>query len=122
MCDPECISESYDDLAEGYLLTKKTMIWFWEKFGKSEENIKDQVFNLLKLDTDLAMPNTVIITAGFDPLCDDGEKYAYLLHEKGDKVRQLHYPNMFHGFASATRIKAAQIAVDDFLREYKEIL
>jgi len=34
----------------------------------------------------------------------------------------LHYPNMFHGFASATRIKAAQIAVDDFLREYKEIL
>tara|TARA_B100001287_G_scaffold200948_1_gene170363 strand:+ start:602 stop:1609 length:1008 start_codon:yes stop_codon:yes gene_type:complete len=122
MCDPDCKSESYDDLAEGYLLTKKTMIWFWEKFGKSEENIKDQVFNLLKLDTDLVMPNTIIITAGFDPLCDDGEKYAYLLHEKGDKVKQLHYPNMFHGFASATRIKAAQIAVDDFLREYKEIL
>ncbi len=122
MCDPGCKSESYDDLAEGYLLTKKTMIWFWEKFGKSEENIKDQVFNLLKLDTDLVMPNTIIITAGFDPLCDDGEKYAYLLHEKGDKVKQLHYPNMFHGFASATRIKAAQIAVDDFLREYKEIL
>ena len=122
MCDPGCKSESYDDLAEGYLLTKKTMIWFWEKFGKSEENIKDQAFNLLKLDTDLAMPNTIIITAGFDPLCDDGEKYAYLLHEKGDKVKQLHYPNMFHGFASATRIKAAQIAVDDFLREYKEIL
>ena len=122
MCDPSCKSESYDDLAEGYLLTKKTMIWFWEKLGKSEENIKDQAFNLLKLDTDLAMPNTIIITAGFDPLCDDGEKYAYLLHEKGDKVKQLHYPNMFHGFASATRIKAAQIAVDDFLREYKEIL
>ena len=122
MCDPGCKSESYDDLAEGYLLTKKTMIWFWEKFGKNEENIKDQVFNLLKLDTDLVMPNTIIITAGFDPLCDDGEKYAYLLHEKGDKVKQLHYPNMFHGFASATRIKAAQIAVDDFLREYKEIL
>ena len=41
MCDPSCKSESYDDLAEGYLLTKKTMIWFWEKFGKSEQNIKD---------------------------------------------------------------------------------
>jgi acetyl esterase len=122
MCDPGCKSESYDDLAEGYLLTKKTMVWFWEKFGKSEENIKDPAFNLLELDTNLMMPNTIIITAGFDPLCDDGEKYAYLLHEKGYKVKQLHYPNMFHGFASATRIKAAQIAVDDFLREYKEIL
>ena len=122
MCDPSCKSESYDDLAEGYLLTKKTMVWFWEKFGKNEDNIKDHVFNLLKLDTDLAMPRTIIITAGFDPLCDDGEKYAYLLHEKGDKVKQLHYPNMFHGFASVTRIKAAQIAVDDFLSEYRKIL
>ena len=122
MCDPECKSESYNDLAEGYLLTKKTMIWFWEKFGNSEENKKDQVFNLLKLDTDLKMPNTIIVTAGFDPLCDDGEKYAYLLHKKGDKVKQLHYPKMFHGFASATRLKASQIAVDDFLREYKKIL
>ena len=123
MCDPNCQSESYEDLAEGYLLTKKTMIWFWEKFGsKSEENLKDQAFNLLKLDTDLKMPNTIIVTAGFDPLCDDGEKYAYLLHEKGDKVKQLHYPNMFHGFATATRIKAVQIAVDDFLGEYEKIL
>ena len=73
MCDPSCQSESYNDLAEGYLLTKKTMIWFWKKFGTSEENMKDQAFNLLKLDTDLAMPNTIIITAGFDPLCVDGE-------------------------------------------------
>ena len=55
-------------------------------------------------------------------LCDDGEKYAYLLHEKGDKVKQLHYPNMFHGFASATRIKAAQIAVDDFLKSIKNTM
>ena len=33
MCDPSCKSQSYEDLAEGYLLTKKTMIWFWKKFG-----------------------------------------------------------------------------------------
>ena len=122
MCDPSCKSQSYEDLAEGYLLTKKTMIWFWKKFGTSEDDIKDQAFDLLKLDTKMAMPNTIIITAGFDPLCDDGERYAYLLHEKGDKVKQLHYPNMFHGFATATRIKAAQVAVDDFLGEYEKIL
>jgi acetyl esterase len=122
MCDPNCKSESYDDLAEDFLLTKSTMIWFWRKFGNNEANKKDQSFNLLKLDTDLKMPNTIIVTAGFDPLCDDGEKYAYLLHKKGDKVKQLHYPNMFHGFASATKLKASRIAVDDFLREYKKIL
>jgi acetyl esterase len=122
MCDPDCSSESYDFLSEGYLLTKKTMIWFWNKFGNSENNKNDPAFNLLKLITDEKLPHTIIITAGFDPLCDDGEKYAYLLHKRGDNVKQLHYPNMFHGFVSSTRLNAAKIAVDDFLGEYKKII
>ena len=122
MCDPYCSSESYDFLSEGYLLTKKTMIWFWNKFGNSENNKNDSAFNLLKLTTDEKLPHTIIITAGFDPLCDDGEKYAYLLHKRGHNVKQLHYPNMFHGFVSSTRLNAAKIAVDDFLREYKKII
>jgi acetyl esterase len=37
-------------------------------------------------------------------------------------VKQLHYPSLFHGFASMTRLKAAKLAVNDFLAEYKEIL
>ena len=58
----------------------------------------------------------------FDPLSDEAEKYAYLLHEKGNNVKQLHYPSMFHGFASMTRLNSAKIAVVDFLTEYKKIL
>jgi acetyl esterase len=122
MCDPDCNSESYDFLSEGYLLTKKTMVWFWEKLGNNLNNKNDPAFNLLKLEPGIKLPNTIIITAGFDPLCDDGEKYAYLLHKRGDNVKQLHYPNMFHGFVSATRLNAAKIAVDDFLGEYKKII
>ena len=122
MCDPDCNSESYDFLSEGYLLTKKTMVWFWDKLGNNLNNKNDPAFNLLKLESGIKLPNTIIITAGFDPLCDDGEKYAYLLHKRGDNVKQLHYPNMFHGFVSATRLNAAKIAVDDFLGEYKKII
>ena len=122
MCDPDCNSESYDFLSEGYLLTKKTMVWFWDKLGNNKNNKNDPAFNLLKLNSDIKLPNTIIITAGFDPLCDDGEKYAYLLHKRGDNVKQLHYPNMFHGFVSSTRLNAAKIAVDDFLGEYKKII
>ena len=122
MCDPDCKSDSYNFLSEGYMLTKKTMIWFWDKFSNNIDNINDQAFNLLKLNLDIKIPNTIIITAGFDPLCDDGEKYAYLLHKRGDNVKQLHYPNLFHGFVSVTRLKAAKIAVDDFLGEYRKII
>ena len=49
MCDPDCKSDSYNFLSEGYMLTKKTMIWFWDKFSNNINNINDQAFNLIKL-------------------------------------------------------------------------
>lgn len=122
MCDPHCSTESYDLMSDGYLLTKKNMLWFWEKFGNNKSEFSDPLFNLLKIDIEKKLPITVIVTAGFDPLSDEAEEYAYLLHKKGDNVKQLHYPKMFHGFASMTRLKSAKLATEDFLREYKEML
>lgn len=122
MCDPSCSSESYTLFEENYLLTKKAMIWFWDKLINSEDNIDDEYLNLMKVNLENKLPKTIIVTAGFDPLSDEAEKYAYLLHEKGNNVKQLHYPSMFHGFASMTRLNSAKIAVVDFLTEYKKIL
>ena len=122
MCDPSCSSESHSLFEENYLLTKKAMIWFWDKLINSEDNIDDEYLNLMKVNLENKLPKTIIVTAGFDPLSDEAEKYAYLLHEKGNNVKQLHYPSMFHGFASMTRLNSAKIAVVDFLTEYKKIL
>ncbi len=71
---------------------------------------------------DMELPKTIIVTAGFDPLSDEAEEYAFKIHENDNYVKQLHYPSLFHGFASMTRLKAAKKAVDDFLTEYKQIL
>ena len=98
------------------------MVWFWDKFGNDESKIDDPTFNLLKFDSKKRVPITIIVTAGFDPLCDEAEEYAFLLHQNDNNVKQLHYPSMFHGFASMTRLKAARLATEDFLREYKKIL
>ena len=122
MCDPSCSSESYTLFEENYLLTKKAMIWFWDKLINLEDNTDDEYLNLMKVNLENKLPKTIIVTAGFDPLSDEAEKYAYLLHEKGNNVKQLHYPSMFHGFASMTRLNSAKIAVVDFLTEYKKIL
>ncbi|MDA9958074.1 alpha/beta hydrolase, partial [Gammaproteobacteria bacterium] len=64
MCDPSCSSESYNLLSSGYLLTKKTMIWFWDKFRNSEENNNDSAFNLLKFNFEKTLPPTIIVTGG----------------------------------------------------------
>ena len=79
-------------------------------------------FNLMQYKQKVKLPQTIIVTAGFDPLSDEAENYAFLLHNNGTFVKQLHYPSLFHGFASMTRLKAAKKAVDDFLTEYKQIL
>ena len=64
------------------------MEWFWDKFRGSDKDDYLNTFNLMLFDSKKKLPKTIIITAGFDPLCDDGEKYAYLLHKKGDKVKK----------------------------------
>ena len=122
MCDPSCASESIELFKDNYLLTKESMKWFWEKFkNDDEDNLKD-TFNLLLFNPRKDFPKTIIVTAGFDPLSDEAEKYAFLLHESGNYVKQLHYPSLFHGFAAMTRLKSANKAVNDFLLEYKKIL
>jgi len=123
MCDPKCNSLSYEEFKNGYLLTKENMQWFWDKF--SDQTIETQTnpsFNLMLLEEKIKLPKTFIVTAGFDPLLDESEKYAFLLYENDTYVKQLHYPTLFHGFASMNRLKMARIAVDDFLNEYKKIL
>ena len=122
MCDPSCDNESYELFKDKYLLTKKAMQWFWEKFKYNNKNESMNTFNLLLYKGVPKLPKTIIVTAGFDPLSDEGENYAFLLHQSGTSVKQLHYPSLFHGFASMTRLKAAKKAVNDFLNEYKKIL
>ena len=122
MCDPECDSESHKIFKHEYLLTHEAMKWFWEKFSCVESDFKDSTFNLMINNTTIQQPKTIIVTAGFDPLVDEAEEFAFLLHENDNNVIQMHYPSLFHGFASMTRLKSAKMAVDDFLKEYKEIL
>ena len=121
MTDPSCNSKSHVDFASGFLLSQKAMIWFWEQLMNSRENLTDPVFNLT-IDPKANLPKTLIITAGFDPLSDEGESYARLLDEIGNEVQQIHYPHLIHGFVNMTALKAAKDATKDLLKTYKNFL
>ena len=121
MIDPACNSKSQIDFSEGFFLSQKAMTWFWEQLIDSKVNLDDPMFNLT-IDPKAHLPKTLIITAGFDPLSDEGETYARLLDNSGNQVQQIHYPHLIHGFVNMTALKAAKDATKDWLRTYKKFL
>jgi acetyl esterase len=119
MTDPSCSSKSHTDYAEGFFLTKKAMVWFWDQLKNSDLDLVDPMFNLT-ITPNAKLPKTLLITAGFDPLSDEGESYARLLHESGNQVEQIHYPHMIHGFVNMTSLRAAKVATKDLLASYRK--
>ena len=121
MTDPTCNSKSQNDFSDGFFLSQKAMIWFWEQLMDSSKNLTDPAFNLT-VDPNVKLPKTLIITAGFDPLSDEGEAYARLLDSSDNEVQQIHYPHLIHGFVNMTALKAAKEATRDLLKIYKNFL
>lgn len=121
MTDPTCNSKSQNDFSDGFFLSQKAMIWFWKQLMDSSKNLTDPAFNLT-VDPNVKLPKTLIITAGFDPLSDEGESYARLLDSSDNEVQQIHYPHLIHGFVNMTALKAAKDATRDLLKTYKNFL
>ena len=120
MTCPSLEFESMELFKENYLLTKAAMDWFWEQLRQSQENNQDPRFDLLKQrnNTDFKI-KTSVITAGFDPLCDEGKKYAMHLKAQGNLVSQVHYPGLFHGFVTFSRLREAKNATLGIIEEIR---
>ncbi len=112
-------SPSYRDKADGYLLSRDDMMWFWENYLAREEDGLDVYASPLRAFDLSRMPPALVVTAEYDPLCDEGEAYARRLREAGNRVRQIRYDGMIHGFLRRTRsLDRARAAI----REIGEIL
>ena len=109
-------------LKDKYFLLHADLAWFWDKFKQNKADENDPMFNLLKFDLNKAFPSTILVTGGFDPICDEGAQYANLLKNKNTNIRLLNYPTLFHNFAFMTKLNAAKKAVNNFLDEYKKIV
>ena len=107
--DARCITESYRRNALGYLLTAPAMQWFYGHYlsgagssgsSPSRGSITDPLVSpLLASDAVLAkMPTTFIITAEYDPLCDEGEQYAQKLNSLGVPATCIRYCGQIHAF------------------------
>ncbi|MQA13595.1 MAG: alpha/beta hydrolase fold domain-containing protein [Pseudonocardiaceae bacterium] len=89
---------SYRDNADGYLLTRGGMEWFWDHYVSSPQDDDNPYAAPLKASDLSGLPPAMVITAEFDPLRDEGAAYADRLQQAGVKVKSTRYDGVIHGF------------------------
>ncbi|MFW6153041.1 MAG: alpha/beta hydrolase [Halobacteriota archaeon] len=104
---------SYVENAEGYLLTRDGMRWYWEQYLERELDGRHPYASPLVARELGGLPPAVVVTAGYDPLRDEGEAYADRLADAGVPVEHLHYPAMLHAFLSFPSLARTDEAMDE---------
>lgn len=91
-------SESRRMFNEGFFLTEKFMRQAEEAYLGGADPSDPDISLLRRTDFPPGVAPAYVITAGFDPLRDEGEAYVRLLADHGVEVRHHRYESMIHGF------------------------
>jgi acetyl esterase len=96
--DAACDTPSYSENAEGYFLTKAAMQWFWNHYVQNDADRTHPYASPLRASSFALLPEALVITAEFDPLRDEGERYGERMRAAGTAVQLTRYDGMIHGF------------------------
>jgi acetyl esterase len=89
---------SHERNGQGYLLTADSIRYFRGHYLPNERDWNDWRASPLLAKTHANLPPALVITAGYDPLVDEGRAYADKLRAAGTKVAYREFADMVHGF------------------------
>ncbi len=102
--DMRCTAPSHVENGRGYLLTRETLDYFVGHYIADRAQHDDWRASPL-LCADLSnLPPALVMTAGFDPLRDEGAAYALRLTDCGNRAAYVHFPRQIHGFVTMGRV------------------
>jgi acetyl esterase len=114
---------SYRENGTGFVLTTDDMRWFWRHYLSREEQGREMTASPIRAKSLADLPPALVITAGCDPLRDEGDAYAARLRDAGVAVTLTPYPGMFHGFLRMTRIlDQSRVLLDEIAGALKKAL
>lgn len=106
--------EAMRENAEAPLLTAGDVAWFQDLYLPNPDDVTRPYASPLRAESFAHLPPAVVVTAGNDPLRDQGDAYADHLAEAGVPVEHLRFDALFHGFLSfAPLLEPARSALDD---------
>ena len=125
--DANLETASYNQFAQGHFLTKPLMKWFWDNYTTDPKQRAERFASPLQATAEQlkGLPPTLIQTAEFDVLRDEGEAYARKLDAAGVTVTAVRYNGMIHDYGllnPLAHIPAVQAAMRQAGAELKQHL
>ncbi|WP_328590325.1 alpha/beta hydrolase [Veronia nyctiphanis] len=87
---------SLEENGHGYLLTRETVTWYFDHYFKHQENREHA--SPLWLPIDSNYPSTLLLTAEFCPLRDEGFAFVEKLKHAHVQCAHVHFEDMIHAF------------------------
>ncbi|MBT4491015.1 MAG: alpha/beta hydrolase [Rhodospirillaceae bacterium] len=106
-------TSSHHEFAEGMLLTRGNILWFYDHYMKQPEDVANPRFSPILAEDLSGLAPTLLIVAGHDPLRDEGLAYGERLKDAGVTVELSNYEGMVHGFLSfADAVDQGKVAIE----------
>jgi acetyl esterase len=103
--------------ATGFGSTQAGIKWAWEQYLDNDSNLVNP-YAVPHSAKDLSdLPPTILITAEFDVLREDGKEYARKLELSGNSVSYKDFPGMIHGFFNYKKYIDDAMALREYIAE-----
>jgi acetyl esterase len=114
-------TDSHRDLVDGHVIPRDRVVWYAEQYLRNDADKADLRASPLRAPSLAGQPPTLIVTAGFDPLREEGRAYGDRLREAGVDVVYREYPGQIHAFVSLTKAipqgMACTMEIAEYLRQ-----
>jgi len=105
---------SHGEPETSVLLTHSVIRWFRDHYLNGAADVHDWRASPARATTLIGLPPAYVLTAGADPLRDEGDEYAQRLREAGVAVTHRSFPGQFHGFFTMGKLlQQANAAASD---------
>ncbi|MGM0558637.1 MAG: alpha/beta hydrolase [Myxococcota bacterium] len=112
--------ESMETLAEGFYLESSLVHWFSRTYLQDHSDHADPRVSPVTFERLGELPPAYVVTAGFDPLRDKGERYVDELESAGTRVLHQSFDRLIHGFVTMSgMLDAADLALTEIADEFR---
>ncbi|HZR85412.1 MAG TPA: alpha/beta hydrolase [Bradyrhizobium sp.] len=105
---------SHSEPETSVLLTHSVIRWFRDHYLNGPGDGDDWRASPLRAQHHAGLPPAYVLTAGADPLRDEGAEYAERLKDAGVAVTYRHFPGQFHGFFTMGKfLEQSNVAISE---------